>query len=606
MANWRCTGAPLMLLTSLVLALGLQAAPTGGLDRSEVVFMYGADEATYRSYGASFRSWGDRARNDSAAALAEFAGWSLTPARANGMRYATGLAFRTAFAEMIDYDPNFLDAITRDLDGEPILVPWLWDHEHKGHGAYWFCTNAPGYQRYLRWQARRAAVRDADGVMVEGLHIDDYAGTSGCPGGCFCRYCMEGFAAWLAQHGSAADLERVGRDDWAGFDYAAWLQAEGVTAETARERRWTVPLDRAYQTYQVQAARDWVAEIKRYSEELRGAPVLLSVNSSASSADSLVITPYLDFFCGEVDHHASADKVPDTPVFVAKLTDALGRGSAWTGSGWDWAYVKANNRPGLVRTWVAQGYALGYSLMAPNRQWCYTPELGTHWYSAEPGDYDWLYRWVRAHRDLFDGYDPYPGGTLAVYSNPAFRNWRRELIDTVGWLTAQSQPFALALAGDDWLPDRLDPAALAAARAIVLREPGSLDAEQRALLEAQGERLIVISAEPDEAELTAAAGRLAQLDPPAAVVEGAPGVVAMPRVRDDGAVGIPLLNRNYDPTIDGVREAPAVRLRLRGDLAAARATVWAPEAEPREVAAAADGSLEVGPLGLWAIVALSR
>ena len=42
------------------------------------------------------------------------------------------------------------------------------------------------------------------------------------------------------------------------------------------------------------------------------------------------------------------------------------------------------------------------------------------------------------------------------------------------------------------------------------------------------------------------------------------------------------------------------------DLAAARATVWAPEAEPREVAAAADGSLEVGPLGLWAIVALSR
>ncbi len=51
-------------------------------------------------------------------------------------------------------------------------------------------------------------------------------------------------------------------------------------------------------------------------------------------------------------------------------------------SGGDWAFVKEHNVPGLVRGWVALSYAAGHCFMVPHRQWCYTPERGTHWYQG--------------------------------------------------------------------------------------------------------------------------------------------------------------------------------------------------------------------------------
>ncbi|MDH7503382.1 MAG: hypothetical protein QHJ82_11825, partial [Verrucomicrobiota bacterium] len=67
--------------------------------------------------------------------------------------------------------------------------------------------------------------------------------------------------------------------------------------------------------------------------------------------------------------------------------------------------MKENNAHGLVRGWIALAYASGQLFMAPHRQWCYTPEKGTHWYNGPTDVYAPLYRFVREHADLFDGYE---------------------------------------------------------------------------------------------------------------------------------------------------------------------------------------------------------
>ncbi|MDH7571559.1 MAG: hypothetical protein QHJ73_18435, partial [Armatimonadota bacterium] len=405
------------MTTVFGLSLLLLSAPLADgqarVKRSDVVFMGPKSPDVYRAYGATMVSWGGTAGSDDERAVAAFR-QRVKEAHDLGIRYCAGLAFRTAFARMIDFDPNFMESVCRTLDGEPIRVPWLWDHQHKGHPAYWFCTNAPGYRAYLRHQTRLALQTE-----VEGLHIDDYNGTAGTEwrGGCFCRACMEGFRQYLKENVSPNRLKELRIETLDGFDYGRWLREQGVTTEQYRRSvETTLPLGPEFLTFQYRAAAQWVGEIRRYAEELAGHPLMLSVNSSGNNPKALVIAPQLTYFCGEVSHQAAARAVPTEPIFVFKMGDALDRPVACTASGQDWAYVMEHRLPGLVRTWIAQSYAFGHQLMAPHRQWAYTEEKGTHWYQSDPAEYAFLYQFVRRYATLFDDYEAIAPVGL-VYSN---------------------------------------------------------------------------------------------------------------------------------------------------------------------------------------------
>ncbi len=594
------------MLAGLCYALtGFAAVGADGavaLRRSEVVFMGPKEVDIYRAYNATMVSWGGFAHLRDAKG-AERLEARVKAAHELGLRYSVGLAFRTAFADMIEFDPKFEESVTGDLDGQPILVPWLWDHQHKGHPAYWFCTNSPGYRAYLKDQTRRAVTGAPDG-----LHIDDYAGTSGCPGGCFCRHCLDGFTAWLKAHAKPDELKAAGVESLDGFDYAAFLKGRGATAEDVRKKRWQLPLNALYETFQLQASRDFVAEIRRYAEELRGGPLLMSVNSSGGSAQSLVIAPVIDYFCGEVGHQAAREKVPAEPVFVAKMADALGKGLACTASGQDWAFVDEQKRPGLVRTWIAQLYAFGHGLMAPHRQWAYTATKGTHWYQSQPSDFAHLYRFVREHADLFDGYRPVARVAL-VYSNRAFRGWRRGAIDAAGWLAERSVPFELALAGDDWLDAQLTAEQLARYDAVVVPEPNWLSGAQAEALKTVEARVVTWPEKPTPETIAACDQRLRELAAPVTI--SADQVAVVLRQKPDAPLVCHLLNRDYRGSSDEVEPKRDVVVTIPAALLAGRrvtrATARAPgaEAKPLPVETTADGLRFVLPeLGLWTVVAL--
>jgi hypothetical protein len=94
----------------------------------------------------------------------------IEEAHGKGVRlFATSVGFLTESSRVIDYSPNFLDAACRNFEGQPFVVPWLWDQKHKGQPAWWWCTNSPLYREYLK--ARLSEVMKA---RPDGLHVDDY------------------------------------------------------------------------------------------------------------------------------------------------------------------------------------------------------------------------------------------------------------------------------------------------------------------------------------------------------------------------------------------------------------------------------------------------
>ncbi len=378
------------------------------------------------------------------------------------MRYCASVDFLVDFRGYIESRPDtFMEAVCRDLEGNPLRVPWLWDHSYKGHPAYWFCTNNPDYQAYLRDQAARACL-----APIDGLHIDDYSGTSACSaynGGCFCEYCMKGFRDYLQKHFSSSQLKEKGIENIKTFDYGDFLKAKDITAEKYKKEHYSIPLIREFQKYQNERMIARITDIYEYAEKQRDKLLVRSINSSASSPRTLIPSPVIDYFCGEVHQHAASKAAPIEPVLIYKLVEALNRRQTATASGQDWAWIKANEKPGLVRTWIAQTYAFGSVFMVPHRQWCYTSELGTHWWHGKVEDFAWLYRFVRDNSTLFD-HTSSLADTALIYSMENHSTIRKAAFQ----LAENNIPYAILIAGNDELPLRLQPGVVAAYKNLII------------------------------------------------------------------------------------------------------------------------------------------
>jgi len=576
--------------------IGWAAATNDGPQRairhSDVVFMYD-NPRMYEAYGCTVLGWAGRANAE-----------QIRRAHSQGVRlFSTSVGFRTEFSRVIDFSDDFLDGACRNFEGKPFIVPWLWDHKHKDQPAWWWCTNSPLYRKYL--DSRLVETMKAE---PDGLHIDDYTGTAGTvtwQSGCFCRYCLAGFRDYLEKNLSKEKLAELGIKDLAGFDYRQFLLDRGVEPKEYNRRRAGLPLAAEFYDFQVKENNAFVAGYRQRAEELRGKPLTLCVNSGLTSPDTLVIAPHLSYFCCEMGHNAAGRTVPKHPIYIYKLADGLRRPVTSTASGQDWAYVMEHNLPCLVRTWVALSYAYGHNLMAPHRQWCYTQEKGTHWYTGPTEEYAWLYRFVRQNARLLDRYEAV-APVAVVYDNAARRRGRGNIEPICTALAEQNVPFTVVVAGDEWLDYRLEGDRLARFKAVVVPAELDMDQPQRELLEQvkRDGRLIVW---PDPAGL-------ARLVPPPVVVEGSGDVMVVPRAipgDEQAPAVVHLLNRRYDGEKDAMVPQKEIKVRLRRDLFAGReftkATLHAPRAEPVVLEVTSDGdytTVKVPELGLWGIVEL--
>ena len=580
--------------TSMALAATSPAddAPSRAIRRSDVVFMYD-NPKMYEPYGCTMMGWAGRANRE-----------HIAEAHAKGVRlFSTSVGFRTEFRGMIDFSDDFLDAACRNFAGETFIVPWLWDHEHKGQPAWYWCTNSPLFRRYLD---SRLVQRMA--TKPDGLHIDDYTGTAGTVtwlSGCFCKHCMAAFRGYLAENVAGEKLAELGITELDTFDYRQFLLDRGVKPEDYKRRRASLPLAAEFYDFHVKTNNAFVAQYRRRAEKIRGKPLTLCVNSGLSGPQTLVIAPHLSYFCCEVGHNAASRAVAKHPIYVYKLADGLDRPVTSTASGHDWAYINEHGLPGLVRTWVALSYAYGHTLMAPHRQWCYNKEKGTHWYTGPTEEYAYVYQFVRRNARLLDRYEAI-APVAVVYDNAARRKGRANIEPISIALAEKNVPFTVVVAGDDWLDYRLDADRLAQFKAVIVTKDLAMDDEQRKLIdevEADG-RLVVW---PDDQ-------RLEKLVPASIEVEGSEHVGVVPRaIPGDKAapVVVHLLNRQYDGDKDTMVPQKDFTLRLRQDLLSGlkctKATLHTFKEDPVVLPLNSDHEntvVTIPELKLWAILEL--
>lgn len=557
---------------------------------SDVVFMYDNPEM-YEVYGCTVLGW---AGSQSAE--------RIRLAHERGVRlFAVSIGFRTEFARMIDFTPQFMEATCRNFAGEPFIVPWLWDHKHKGQPAWWFCTNSPLYREYLYSRLRQ--VIDAG---TDALHIDDYTGTAGAVtwlDACFCPACMEGFRQYLQAHLSEERKKELDLGDLATFDYRRYLSEKGITPQRYRAERPRLPLAAEFLDFHVKAATHFVAEFRRRASEWKGSHMPLAVNSSLSNPMNLAITPHLDYFCSEVDHQSAKREVPLYPIYVYKLADALGKPVTSTASGQDWADIAENKLPGLVRTWIALSYAFGHNFMAPHRQWCYTKEKGTHWYSGPPDEYAPLYRFVRNCAAFLDDFEPV-AKVAVVYDNHSQRQGRGPITGICTALAEANVPFAILVEGDDWLLGyQLDEEMLRPYAAVVIPEGIQPSARLAAVLERLGASGNVVRWSSRE-QVRQFANRWVTVEPADELL------VSVRQKADAKALAVHLVNRQYEASRDGMIPSEQVQLWLASELlpgspqAVKCAVFHAPGEQPREVPVIATNAgvrIEVGEVVLWAI-----
>ncbi len=101
-------------MLGIICIIGAAAAagePAGNdvLRRSEVAFMYAADDDAYRAYGATFVAWGGADTKE-----------AVKRHRDLGIRCTGSTWCLTAGAKNIHDDPALREAVARDIEGNPI------------------------------------------------------------------------------------------------------------------------------------------------------------------------------------------------------------------------------------------------------------------------------------------------------------------------------------------------------------------------------------------------------------------------------------------------------------------------------------------------------
>jgi len=374
-------------------AEGKQTGPV--LRHSEVVFMYASSPEAYRAYGATFVAWGGANTREAVRRHHDL-----------GIRCTGSVWCLTAGARRLYEDASLREAVAIDIEGKPIAVPWQFDKVYRGQTTDFGNTNHPAFREHVKANVRRVMAGGADG-----LHVDDHLGVASPAlwyGGGFDEYSLAGFREYLNQHASREQLRAAGAADLKTFNYRDLVRKYAATREEVKRRAGKIPLFDLWKRYHLDAAADFVEELRKVAEEAAGHPVLLSANACLGNEAHHHVVPRLTHVVCEVWFNGDqGTKSLGGALKAFEAARRLERPLACTASGHDWAHVKAHGAVEIVRFWIALTYAHGQRFMVPHpsRQWCFNNKLGTHWYQAPVEEFAPVYKFIRENARVLDGYE---------------------------------------------------------------------------------------------------------------------------------------------------------------------------------------------------------
>jgi len=237
-------------------------------------------------------------------------------------------------------------------------------------------------------------------------------GILGRHGGCYCRYCVEGFKKQLLQKYSRQQLSNMGIDEIESWDFAAEVKRLAGTVEQLPRAianghiEKQIPLFREYRAFVAQSNMNWLKELAALTKQLGGPDAGYSVNGG-SVERWLALSSFADLFTCEVRHDPQEGRIPSRVIGLYRAAESMGKMlSVTAGTVRDWSHPAKGGMDTLVAMWVAFAYANGHLFIVPNNVWCYSKEKGEHAYQGPEEVLLPLYRFIRQHEFLLDGYDP--------------------------------------------------------------------------------------------------------------------------------------------------------------------------------------------------------
>ncbi len=187
--------------------------------------------------------------------------------KSEGIRLMIGYVCATSIVGLNAFDKNWppqfraqfhsapADWRQMDRDGHPL--PSWYGGEYQPA-----CMNNPDWRTYEKNMVRWQLEAGCDGIFFDNPTVH--------PAGCYCRFCMEKFAAFLAAKPGAHSVDAPP----AGKDSPAAL------------RQWAANHPADFMEFRATTARDFVADMRRYARSLKPDD-LVTCNNSLNSADVL-------------------------------------------------------------------------------------------------------------------------------------------------------------------------------------------------------------------------------------------------------------------------------------------------------------------------------
>ncbi|MDR0656980.1 MAG: hypothetical protein LBG22_11755 [Treponema sp.] len=229
--------------------------------------------------------------------------------------------------------------------GKPVHARWVEVAGHR-HEAYQMCRNNPVWRQYLK-----KIIEIQIDAGVQGVQLDEceLPMTSIGEGGCFCRYCMEGFNDYLKGLKRKGELcKALMNEDFQQFHYGEYILKNNLEYPRYYE---DVPLYKYYWEYQLHQIKKYFAELvdyaKDYSRKTKNRDILVSGNFFTLMPSYYALEPYTDVIITEMKntlfrqpawYRYAAGFAGDKPLIVAEnpyggvipeLLEMLNRGKGY-------------------------------------------------------------------------------------------------------------------------------------------------------------------------------------------------------------------------------------------------------------------------------------
>ncbi len=510
----------------------------------------------------------------------------------------------TATERYMHKNPDLQDAVCKDIEGNKIVPGWL-DSEFNGIKPWWGCTNHPLFRELVM---ERATIGIKSGANL--LHLDDHMGTAAAAnhsGGCFCRYCVNGFKNWLQVNYSEGKLVQIGIENIETFNYLHFLKNAGFDTtkkyKTAIQKN-TLPLRDEFMKFQLYEAAEFVNELSTLVDSVSTKNTPLGVNSWNLDPTQLATSHYADYFSNEVSHFELEDK---NPPFVYLLANAMNKPVFSTGTGEDWIHIRQNPQATRINRWIATAYAFGHYFMYSYNKWGFSEETGTQWYQIPIEYYEPYCSFISENRFLFDDYEPFTQIGI-LYENEISRAGNWEIKEICKNLHYNNIPFGLAASGDDlWMKHKLVSGSVNKFDFLILPSENKLTKEENKIIENYRKSGRTIFKWSENLNLKTQIPELIS-------VKNESGIWTLPRVKSSNngsgqELVIHLLNHDYNSKTDSMNKKTDFVIELAkqlvDDFNISKVTLFAPEEKPLAIVVSDSLKgkvLKIPNLNIWGIL----